>query len=47
MRERAVGLGGSFEVERAEGGGARIIVRVPASSDPTSGDLRPPGTEDE
>lgn len=47
MRDRAVGLGGSFLVERAAGGGARIIVRVPAASDPTSGDLRPPGTEDE
>jgi signal transduction histidine kinase len=31
MRDRAVGLGGTFAVERPDGSGARIIVRVPAS----------------
>lgn len=32
MRDRAVGMGGTFAVERPEGPGARIIVRVPAPS---------------
>jgi signal transduction histidine kinase len=32
MRDRAVGMGGTFAVERPEGSGARIIVRIPASS---------------
>jgi two-component system, NarL family, sensor histidine kinase DevS len=32
MRDRAVGMGGTFAVERPDGSGARIIVRVPASS---------------
>ena len=31
MRDRAVGMGGSFGVERPDGPGTRIIVRVPAS----------------
>jgi two-component system, NarL family, sensor histidine kinase DevS len=31
MRDRAVGMGGSFRVERPDGAGTRIIVRVPAS----------------
>jgi signal transduction histidine kinase len=30
MTDRAVGMGGSFAVERPDGSGARIIVRVPA-----------------
>ncbi|HEU0245436.1 MAG TPA: GAF domain-containing protein [Candidatus Limnocylindrales bacterium] len=32
MRDRAVGMGGSFAVERPDGPGTRIIVRVPAPS---------------
>ncbi|HEY3336803.1 MAG TPA: GAF domain-containing sensor histidine kinase [Candidatus Limnocylindrales bacterium] len=32
MRDRAVGMGGTFGVERPDGSGTRIIVRVPASS---------------
>ncbi len=47
MRDRAVGMGGTFAIERPDGPGTRIIVRVPASSDAASGDRRPPGTEEE
>ena len=32
MRDRAVGMGGTFAIERPNGPGARIIVRVPAST---------------
>jgi len=32
MRDRAVGMGGTFAVERPDGPGTRIIVRVPASA---------------
>ena len=32
MRDRAVGMGGTFAVERPDGSGARIIVRIPAAS---------------
>ena len=32
MRDRAVGMGGTFVVERPDGPGTRIIVRVPAAS---------------
>jgi signal transduction histidine kinase len=45
MRDRAVGMGGTFGIERPDGPGTRIIVRVPASSDAASGDRRSPGTE--
>lgn len=44
MRDRAVGMGGTFAIERPDGPGTRIIVRVPASSDAASGDRRSPGT---
>ena len=44
MRDRAIGMGGTFAVERPDGPGTRIIVRVPASSDSMSGDGRSPGT---
>ncbi len=47
MRDRAVGIGGTFAIERPDGPGTRIIVRVPASSDAASGDRRSPGTEEE
>ncbi len=47
MRDRAVGMGGTFAIERPDGPGTRIIVRVPASSDAASGDRRSPGTEEE
>lgn len=35
MRDRAIGMGGTFTVERPDGPGARIIVRVPATFTPT------------
>ena len=41
MRDRAVGLGGTFAIERPEGSGTRIIVRVPATSSAGTGE-RPP-----
>ena len=44
MRDRAVAMGGTFAIERPDGPGTRIIVRVPASSDAASGDRRSPGT---
>jgi signal transduction histidine kinase len=47
MHDRAVGMGGAFAIERPDGPGTRIIVRVPASSDAASGDRRSPGTEEE
>lgn len=47
MRDRAVAMGGSFAVERPDGAGARIIVRVPGSPDSESGARRSSGTEDE
>ena len=44
MRDRAVGMGGTFAIERPDGPGTRIIVRVPASPDTPTGDGRSPGT---
>jgi signal transduction histidine kinase len=38
MRDRAVGMGGTFAVERPNGPGTRIIVRVPASSSAVIGE---------
>ena len=32
MRDRAVGMGGTFAIERPDGPGTRIIVRIPASN---------------
>ena len=46
MRERAVGMRGTFAIDRPDGPGTRIIVRVPASSDAESWDRRSPGTGD-
>ena len=43
MRDRAVAMGGMFTVERPDGPGARIIVRVPVSSSAGTGE-RPPAT---
>jgi signal transduction histidine kinase len=43
MRDRAVGMGGTFAVERPDGAGARIIVRVPAPTRAETGE-RPPAT---
>ena len=40
MRDRAVGMGGTFAIERPDGPGTRIIVRVPASSATATGDGR-------
>jgi signal transduction histidine kinase len=45
MRDRAVGMGGTFAVERPDGPGARIIVRVPASSSEVPGSAPPPPPE--
>jgi signal transduction histidine kinase len=47
MRDRATGMGGTFAIERPDGPGTRIIVRVPASSDAAFEDRRSPGTEEE
>ena len=46
MRDRAEGMGGTFAIERPDGPGTRIIVRVPASPDTPTGDGRSPGTGD-
>jgi signal transduction histidine kinase len=46
MRDRAVGMGGTFAIERPDGPGTRIIVRVPASSDAAFWDRRSLGTGD-
>ncbi|MHB8959949.1 MAG: GAF domain-containing sensor histidine kinase [Candidatus Limnocylindrales bacterium] len=45
MRDRAVGLGGTFGIERPDGSGTRIIVRVPASPSAALGSVPPPGPE--
>jgi len=45
MRDRAVGLGGSFAIERPDGTGTRIIVRVPALPSVALGSVPPPGPE--
>jgi signal transduction histidine kinase len=47
MRDRAVGMGGTFAIERPDGPGTRIIVRVPASPDTATGDGRSPRTGDD
>jgi signal transduction histidine kinase len=47
MRDRATGMGGTFAIERPDGPGTRIIVRVPASSEAAFEDRRSPGTEEE
>jgi signal transduction histidine kinase len=46
MRDRAVGMGGTFAVERPDGPGTRIIVRVPAPTSAGTG-ARPPATTGE
>jgi signal transduction histidine kinase len=45
MRDRAVGMGGTFAIERPGGSGTRIIVRVPAPPSAASGSVPPPGPE--
>ncbi len=45
MRDRAVGMGGSFTIERPDGTGTRIIVRVPAPPSAELGSVPPPGPE--
>ena len=45
MRDRAIGLGGTFAIERPDGPGARIIVRVPAPPSVAPGSVPPPGPE--
>ena len=46
MNDRAVGMGGSFVIERPDGTGTRIIVRVPLSSE-APGSVPPSGSETE
>ena len=45
MRDRAVGMGGSFAIERPDGTGTRIIVRVPAPPSVAPGSVPLPGPE--
>jgi signal transduction histidine kinase len=45
MRDRAIGMRGTFAIERPDGGGTRIIVRVPASPSAASGSVPRPGPE--
>lgn len=45
MRDRAVGLGGTFAIERPDASGARIIVRVPAPPSEALGSVPQPGPE--
>jgi signal transduction histidine kinase len=46
MRDRAIGMGGTFAVERPDGAGTRIIVRVPASSSVGAGERPSAATGD-
>ena len=46
MRDRSVGMGGTFAVERPDGPGTRIIVRVPASSSADAAERPPAPTGD-
>ena len=46
MHDRAVGMGGTFAVERPEVAGTRIIVRVPASASVDAGERPPVPTGD-
>lgn len=41
MRDRTIGMGGTFTIERPERSGTRIIVRVPVSSHPGTGEPAP------
>ncbi|HEY5629452.1 MAG TPA: GAF domain-containing sensor histidine kinase, partial [Candidatus Limnocylindrales bacterium] len=45
MHDRAVGMAGTFAIERPDGSGTRIIVRVPAPPSATPGSVPPPGLE--
>jgi signal transduction histidine kinase len=45
MRDRAVGMGGTFAIERPDGPGTRIIVRVPAPPSVAPGSVPLPGPE--
>ncbi len=45
MRDRAVGMGGTFAIERPDGSGTRIIVRVSAPPSAAPGSVPPPGPE--
>jgi len=46
MRDRSIGMGGTFAVERPDGAGTRIIVRVPASSSVGAGERPSAATGD-
>ncbi len=45
MRDRAIGMGGSFIIERPDGTGTRIIVQVPSLPSEAPGSVPPPGPE--
>ncbi|MFN8629912.1 MAG: GAF domain-containing sensor histidine kinase [Chloroflexota bacterium] len=45
MHDRAVGMGGTFAIERPDGTGTRIIVRVPAPPSVALGSVPPLGPE--
>lgn len=45
MHDRAVGMGGTFSIERPDGPGTRIIVQVPATPSAAPGSVPPPGPE--
>jgi signal transduction histidine kinase len=45
MRARAVGMGGTFAIERPDGSGTRIIVRVPALPSAAPESVHPSGPE--
>jgi signal transduction histidine kinase len=45
MHDRAVGMGGTFVIERPDGTGTRIIVRVPTRPSVASGSVPPSGPE--
>ncbi len=44
MRDRATGMGGTFAIERPDGSGTRIIVRVPAPTRAGAGERPPAAT---
>ncbi len=46
MRDRAIGMGGTFQIGRADSAGTRIIVRVPVSSHTESGEHASPARGD-
>jgi signal transduction histidine kinase len=45
MRDRAIGMGGTFVIDRPSGTGTRIIVRVPATSNAGAGSAPPESSD--